>query len=185
MPVHAWKAGTVAQRNYIGDQSYGRWVVVNHGGGQNTLYAHLSRFGGFGVGDKIPAGGVLGYVGDIGNTGTPPTSHLHFEIRGGQVVLSDGSGTNIPVDKQSLKGLFGMHERSEAAAAAMSSVHPLGKGAISKIINTMARDRLKQLRQHRAATTTPGAGNIPPEPGTNLDNQALVHFYLDAWARWQ
>lgn len=174
MPVHAWKAGTVAQRNYIGDQSYGRWVVVNHGGGQNTLYAHLSRFGGFGVGDKIPAGGVLGYVGDIGNTGTPPTSHLHFEIRGGQVVLSDGSGTNIPVDKQSLKGLFGMHERSEAAAAAMSSVHPLGKGAISKIINTMARDRLKQLRQHRAATTTPGVGNIPPEPGTNLDNQALV-----------
>ena len=89
MGIHSWKKGIVAQRNYIGDASYGRWVVVNHGAGQNSLYAHMSRFGTFEVGESVPAGAVLGYVGDLGNTGTPPTSHLHMEIRGGAVNYAD------------------------------------------------------------------------------------------------
>lgn len=87
--VKAYRDGIVAQLRYIGDASYGRWAVLNHAGGQNSLYAHLSRFANIGVGDRVSAGQTIGYVGDIGNTGTPPTSHLHFEIRGGSVDYND------------------------------------------------------------------------------------------------
>jgi hypothetical protein len=92
MPVKAWKPGVVAQMNYIGDQSYGRWMVLNHAAGQASLYAHLSRFDAKRyIGEKVSGGQTLGYVGDLGNTGTPPTSHLHFEIMGGNVDYADTS----------------------------------------------------------------------------------------------
>ncbi len=98
--VEAWKAGVVAQQNFIGDRSYGRWTVLNHPGGENSLYAHLSKFGGFGVGDKVKAGQTIGYVGDIGNTGTPPGPHLHFEINNGlknyQDISTGGGRKSIP-----------------------------------------------------------------------------------------
>ena len=87
----AWKSGVVAQKNYIGDDSYGRWVILNHTGGQSSLYAHLSKFADIAVGAKILAGQALGYVGDLGNTGEPPTSHLHFEVNGGTVDYADNS----------------------------------------------------------------------------------------------
>lgn len=91
MAVKAWKDGIVAQLNYIGDQSYGRWAVLNHADGQNSLYAHLSNFAKIAVGDAVKAGQTIGYVGDLGNTGNPPTSHLHFEINGGRVNYADSS----------------------------------------------------------------------------------------------
>ena len=90
--VGAWKAGRVAQMNYIGDSSYGRWVVLNHENNQSSLYAHLSAFAqGLKVGAQVAAGQWIGNVGDLGNTGNPPTSHLHFEIMGGNVDYADNS----------------------------------------------------------------------------------------------
>ena len=91
MAVKAWKDGIVAQLNYIGDQSYGRWAVLNHADNQSSLYAHLSNFAKIAVGDAVKAGQTIGYVGDLGNTGEPPTSHLHFEINGGSVGYADSS----------------------------------------------------------------------------------------------
>ncbi len=101
MPVHAWMKGLIAAMRYIGDQSYGRWVDINHDNGQSTRYAHLSAFKeGLRVGMRVAAGDTVGYVGDLGNTGTPPTSHLHFEINGGHVDASDtgsgGGGLHLP-----------------------------------------------------------------------------------------
>ena len=91
--VVAWKDGVVSTMPYLGDNSYGRYVTLDHGG-QTTLYAHLSKFGeALRTGIKVAAGQTVGYVGDLGNTGTPPTSHLHFEIRGGAPDFSDNSMT--------------------------------------------------------------------------------------------
>lgn len=110
-PVGAFKPGTVAQMNYIGDRSYGRWVVLNHDGGQSTLYAHLSGFGGIKQGQRVGAGKTIGYVGDIGNTTGP---HLHFEIKGGHADFSDksvgigGGGTSLKdfMDSTSFKKIL-------------------------------------------------------------------------------
>jgi murein DD-endopeptidase MepM/ murein hydrolase activator NlpD len=56
---------------------YGRDVVVDHGHGVETLYAHLS---GFAVipGQDVHRGDILGYVGSSGHSTGP---HLHYEVR--------------------------------------------------------------------------------------------------------
>lgn len=59
------------------NNSYGNYVVVDHGGGMSTLYAHMSKRL-VGVGDVVTAGDVLGLVGSTGMSTGP---HLHFEVR--------------------------------------------------------------------------------------------------------
>ncbi len=59
--------------------TYGFLVVVDHGNGRQTRYAHLSRFE-VKIGQTVKGGDVVGYVGE---TGQPDLlePHLHFEVR--------------------------------------------------------------------------------------------------------
>ena len=77
--VLASKAGTVivAETSYIPGYSYGMYVVVDHGGGYTTTYAHLSDVYVY-VGQEVAQGESLGAVGSTGYSTGP---HLHFEIR--------------------------------------------------------------------------------------------------------
>ena len=77
-PVVASQAGSVFVApfgQYNG--GYGNYVVVNHGGGWTTLYAHLSSYGASN-GQSVGRGQVVGYV---GNTGNSYGAHLHYEQR--------------------------------------------------------------------------------------------------------
>ena len=74
-PIVASKDGTVVLAEYY--SGYGQAVVVDHGGGYATLYAHLSRFG-TSNGASVEQGEVIGYV---GCTGSCTGDHLHFEVR--------------------------------------------------------------------------------------------------------
>ena len=74
-PIRAAKAGTVILAGWYG--GYGQAVVVDHGGGLTTLYAHQSRLG-TSTGQEVSAGEVIGYVGSTGNS---TGNHLHFETR--------------------------------------------------------------------------------------------------------
>ena len=76
--VRASKAGTVTTAlNYGWNYGYGRTVVINHGYGQTTRYAHMSNVI-VTVGQYVKQGQVIGYSGSSGNSSGP---HLHFEIR--------------------------------------------------------------------------------------------------------
>lgn len=55
---------------------YGRWVIVDHGFGYQTLYGHLNQFN-VKVGDPIKRGSVIGFVGNAGKSTGP---HLHYEV---------------------------------------------------------------------------------------------------------
>lgn len=55
---------------------YGRWVVIDHGFGYETLYGHMSKFN-VKVGDKVKRGSVIGYVGNAGKSTGP---HVHYEV---------------------------------------------------------------------------------------------------------
>lgn len=73
--VHAAGPGVVIKAKRTG--GYGRLVVIDHGGGVHTRYAHLQRFN-VRKGQTIEAGKVLGLVGSSGRVTGP---HLHFEVR--------------------------------------------------------------------------------------------------------
>ena len=74
-PIRACRSGTVVIAGSQG--GYGNTVVVDHGGGMATLYAHQSRLG-VSPGQVVNAGDVIGYVGSTGMSTGP---HLHFEVR--------------------------------------------------------------------------------------------------------
>ena len=73
--VYVTGDGTVEEVESKG-YGYGNYVLVNHGYGYKTLYAHLSRFKAR-VGQKVTRGDVIAYV---GNTGTSTGPHLHYEV---------------------------------------------------------------------------------------------------------
>ncbi|HVC19337.1 MAG TPA: M23 family metallopeptidase [Vicinamibacterales bacterium] len=74
-PVYATADGKVALAEYT-DNGYGRNVVLDHGFGLQTRYAHLSRIA-VKVGEEVQRGQVVGYVGE---TGRATGYHLHYEI---------------------------------------------------------------------------------------------------------
>ncbi len=55
---------------------FGRWVVIDHGFGYETLYGHLNEFN-VKVGQTVKRGSVIGYVGNAGSSSGP---HLHYEV---------------------------------------------------------------------------------------------------------
>lgn len=95
--VLASAAGTVSEVQNEGNESYGRWIEIDHGGGNETRYAHLSVQG-VGVGDKVSAGQKIG---EAGNTGGSDGAHLHYEqLQGGSPVnvVLDGKKVAYPGD---------------------------------------------------------------------------------------
>ncbi len=75
--VAAFKGVVVKVRNQGRRKGYGKFVIMDHGNGLTTLYAHLASWQ-VNVGDTLQAGDTIG-VG--GNTGRSFGAHLHFEMR--------------------------------------------------------------------------------------------------------
>ncbi len=74
-PIWAAAAGTVIWASWRG--GYGNCVVVDHGNGLATLYAHASAIL-VSVGQRVSQGQTVALVGSTGNSSGP---HLHFEVR--------------------------------------------------------------------------------------------------------
>jgi murein DD-endopeptidase MepM/ murein hydrolase activator NlpD len=72
-PVRAVANGSVIHAGWMG--GYGNLVVIDHGGGLSTAYAHLSSIV---AGGGVSQGQVVGYIGCTGHCFGP---HLHFEVR--------------------------------------------------------------------------------------------------------
>ncbi|MEW6207304.1 MAG: M23 family metallopeptidase [Acidobacteriota bacterium] len=74
-PIGASHRGAVTFAGW--HRGYGNLIIVDHGGGVSTYYAHLSRFQ-LNVGDKVSRGTIVGYAGSTGRATSP---HLHYEVR--------------------------------------------------------------------------------------------------------
>jgi len=78
-PIYAAKSGQVitSKKGSGSDWSYGEYVVIDHGNGNSTLYAHMSRRN-VSSGQMVKQGDIIGYV---GSTGRSTGNHLHYEVR--------------------------------------------------------------------------------------------------------
>jgi len=78
-PIRAARDGRVVSAGW--GQGYGNRIIIDHGNGYETLYAHLDRLV-VKVGDRVTRKAVIGLSGSTGYVTGP---HLHFEIRFNQV----------------------------------------------------------------------------------------------------
>lgn len=74
-PIKAADSGYVTTAGWRGN--YGQTVIIEHGNGVSTLYAHMSSIA-VKVGQEVSKGQVIGYVDSTGRSTGP---HLHFEVR--------------------------------------------------------------------------------------------------------
>lgn len=74
--VHAADSGVVVIAKRL-TYSYGQYILIDHGNGLSTLYAHNSSLA-VSVGDKVSKGQIIAYSGETGNATGP---HVHFEVR--------------------------------------------------------------------------------------------------------
>jgi murein DD-endopeptidase MepM/ murein hydrolase activator NlpD len=110
-PIVAVSDGRVELAGWHG--GHGNTVELNHGGGLETLYGHMSRIA-VRAGESIHRGAVIGYV---GSTGLSTGPHLHFEVhRNGVAVNPLGatfasraqiSGASLAAFRDRLRGLLG------------------------------------------------------------------------------
>lgn len=81
IPIYATKAGTIDSAGWENSknhkQGYGQRIYIEHGSGQETLYAHLSEIL-VKPGQEVNQGQKIGAC---GNTGSSSGEHLHFELR--------------------------------------------------------------------------------------------------------
>ena len=73
-PIKASMGGTVAAAGY--SNVYGNYVIINHGNGYQTLYAHMSSFS-VKRGQQVEQSTRIGYV---GSTCYSTGAHLHFSV---------------------------------------------------------------------------------------------------------
>lgn len=73
--IYAAQSGTVIIAGY--SSAWGNYVVINHGGGVTTLYAHMSKI----LTTKGATVSAGTQIGKVGSTGYSTGNHLHFEVR--------------------------------------------------------------------------------------------------------
>jgi murein DD-endopeptidase MepM/ murein hydrolase activator NlpD len=91
-PIYAADSGTVIYAGYSLNSAgqpvgYGQYVVIDHGNGYQTLYAHASQLF-VSCGQQVLQGTQIAAIGSVGNSTGP---HLHFEIRHGGTALNPWS----------------------------------------------------------------------------------------------
>ena len=90
-PIYASDNGVVVYAGW-NDYGYGNMVVIDHGGGWQSLYGHLSQIG-VECGANVYQGQVIGLM---GSTGKSTGSHLHFELMSGDTKVNPFSYLPAP-----------------------------------------------------------------------------------------
>jgi murein DD-endopeptidase MepM/ murein hydrolase activator NlpD len=97
-PVLATADGIVVESGWNG--GYGRLVVIDHGGGTQTYYAHLSHAY-VQTGQEVRRGELVGAVGSTGRVTAP---HLHYEVRIGGAPVNPYHYLKAPISQQASLG---------------------------------------------------------------------------------
>ena len=105
-PVLAAKAGTVIETDY--NVTDGFFIKIDHGGGQQTFYAHLSKIS-VQLDDTVLQGDTIG---DVGSTGKSTGSHLHFGMSIDGVYINPLEGFDIDTAiRESNAKMFSVYEQ--------------------------------------------------------------------------
>ena len=121
-----------ARVKFVGrGHGYGNVVELDHGGGQTTFYAHMSRFAKIRVGQHIDQGTVIGYV---GSTGLSTGPHLHYEFRVNGVYRNPLTVTMAPPAPLSGKDLVAFRSETRRAMDKIRTVEKIIYPGSAKVV---------------------------------------------------
>lgn len=142
-PVKAVGEGVVTQRGWSG--GYGNQVIVRHGGGLESLYAHLSGYArGLKTGQKVRQGEVIGFV---GMTGLATGPHLDFRLRQSGRFINPAKAIN-PRGEPVSKSAMAAFEKVMAQELALLK----GEQSTSDYtVDSIVPDQMEPLQQEKAA----------------------------------
>ena len=142
-PVKAVGEGVVTQRGWSG--GYGNQVIVRHGGGLESLYAHLSGYArGLKTGQKVRQGEVIGFV---GMTGLATGPHLDFRLRQSGKFINPAKAIN-PRGEPVSKGAMAAFEKVMAQELALLKGE---QGAAEYTVDSIVPDQMEQPQPEKAA----------------------------------
>jgi len=177
-PIHASAAGTVTFSGSRGASYWaGNHVIIDHGGGYESLYAHQSRVKAR-VGASVQQGEVIGYV---GSTGRSTGAHLHFEIHiNGRPVNPAPylSGSGVAVSDSTVSSASDGSSQSTSAAGSESGAQSMGmSGSAGSGILTGELAALMAFSGAGAGNTgtTPGNTTAPGAASTSSSNNATAN----------
>ena len=141
-PVKAVGEGVITQRGWSG--GYGNQVIVRHGGGLESLYAHLSGYArGLKNGQKVRQGEVIGFV---GMTGLATGPHLDFRLRQGGKFINPAKAINPrgePVSKAAMPAF------EKVMAKELALLKGEG-GAAEYTVDSIVPDQMEQPQPEKA-----------------------------------
>jgi hypothetical protein len=183
-PVVASAAGKVTTVRDLGSTSYGKYVVIDHGSGWTTLYAHLNSFS-VSVGQSVSKGQKIGTVGSTGGSTGP---HLHYEQRlngSPQKIVWNGSqilyfGTKNYTSKNSCSsgGVTGTVNTTSGASVNVRS----GPGTSYAIVGSVADGQKVTItcqKRGETVTGTYGTSNLWDYIGTGYISDTYVYTGSD------
>jgi len=177
-PVVATASGRVHWAGNDPASRYGLYVIIDHGGGTTSLYAHLASLG-VTAGEEVAQGAIIGFAGD---TGYAFGTHLHFEIRQGGRPVNPLSLLPPPGDTSYLsKPSTGPPQASKPPADDLSPSQGFvvgarpgwWDGASWRGVGSLFKGRIDEVKVSRVAlqefdlTQQPGlddSPNVPPTP---------------------
>ena len=142
-PVKAVGEGVVTQRGWSG--GYGNQVIVRHGGGLESLYAHLSGYArGLKTGQKVRQGEVIGFV---GMTGLATGPHLDFRLRQSGKFINPAKAIN-PRGEPVSKDAMAAFEKVMAQELALLKGE---QSAAEYTVDSIVPDQMEQPQPEKAA----------------------------------
>lgn len=165
--VAAFAGKVVRVRNQGYRKGYGRYVILDHGNGLTTLYAHLQRWK-VKVGEYVQAGDTIG-IG--GNSGRSFGAHLHFEMRYNGLYIDPATVFNFPegvfrnvvtvidpVELQKQEDAY-MHKNGIPQEVALENMYKVKRGdCLEKIAHRygITVERLKAINNIKSDRIIPG-----------------------------
>lgn len=150
-PVLASAAGRVVTSNNSATTGYGRHVVVDHGNGESSVYAHLQHAHVV-VGTWVDQGTLIGQLGSTGNSSGP---HLHYEQKVGRTVVAPWM--------ERAKYAYGTSASTNCSDVPLAGSFFEGEGAQVAVFRRGAAAEV-HVRTAQGGTRVLGVGNPYDEP---------------------
>ncbi|MEG2285388.1 MAG: tape measure protein [Eubacterium sp.] len=171
-PIYAAMPGTVSTAGWYG--GYGNAVVIDHGGGIQTLYGHMSEIAAS-IGQQVIPGQVIGLVGSTGNSTGP---HLHFSVlKDGEMLdpMSFFPGFAVGSRKIPFDMLAMVHKNEVIIPAKENPLVNSGGSVLSKVLEPIFAAVSAQMGGVSMALGTRGTEHL--KIGNTGGKSEINHYY--------